>query len=146
MLRGSSASIPTSGCLIRHASAAAGRRVLTTWYDSGTSTLETYHSNFIARQSYVQKYMKYRKSQYWPPVGLCDVTSLAPFYEIKSEEYWFYFRHSIYIASNRNCYISRLAPGMWKLNSSHLCNLERQMGRWKYASLIQRLLLVLEVT
>jgi len=33
--------------------------------DSGTSTLETYYSNFIARQLYAQKCLKYRKSQYW---------------------------------------------------------------------------------
>jgi len=35
--------------------------------DSGTSTLETYYSNFIARQLYAQKCLKYRKSQYWHP-------------------------------------------------------------------------------
>jgi len=33
--------------------------------DSGTSTLVTYYSNFIARQLYAQKCMKYRKIQYW---------------------------------------------------------------------------------
>jgi len=33
--------------------------------DSGTSTLETYYSNFIARQLCAQKCLKYRKSQYW---------------------------------------------------------------------------------
>jgi len=32
---------------------------------SDTSTLETCYSNFIARQLYVQKCLKYRKIQYW---------------------------------------------------------------------------------
>jgi len=34
---------------------------------SGTSTLEPYHSNFIARQLYAQNCLKYRKIQYRPP-------------------------------------------------------------------------------
>jgi len=34
--------------------------------DSGISTLETYYSNFIGRQLYAQKCLKYRKSQYLP--------------------------------------------------------------------------------
>jgi len=35
-------------------------------YNSGTSTLESYYSNFIAWvQLYAQKCLKYRKSQYW---------------------------------------------------------------------------------
>jgi len=33
---------------------------------SGTPTLVTYHSNFIARDLYAQKCLKYRKIQYWP--------------------------------------------------------------------------------
>jgi len=33
--------------------------------DSGTSTLETNYSNFIARQLYAQKCRKYRNIQYW---------------------------------------------------------------------------------
>jgi len=33
---------------------------------SGTSTLETYYSNFIARQLYAQKCQKCRKIQNWP--------------------------------------------------------------------------------
>jgi len=33
--------------------------------DSGTCMLETYYLNFIARQLYVQKCLKYRKIQYW---------------------------------------------------------------------------------
>jgi len=32
---------------------------------SDTSTLETYYSNFIVRQLYAQKCLKYRKIQYW---------------------------------------------------------------------------------
>jgi len=36
--------------------------------DSGTSTHETYYSNFIARPLYTQKCLKYIKCQYWPPV------------------------------------------------------------------------------
>jgi len=35
--------------------------------DSGNSTLEIYYSNFIASQSNAQKYLQYRKIQYWPP-------------------------------------------------------------------------------
>jgi len=34
---------------------------------SGTSTLEAYNSNFIARQLYARKCLKYRKMQCWPP-------------------------------------------------------------------------------
>jgi len=41
------------------------------WMDtscnSGISTLETYYSNFIARQLYAQKCLKDKKSQCWPP-------------------------------------------------------------------------------
>jgi len=33
--------------------------------DSNNSTLETYYSNFIARQLYEQNCLKYGKSQYW---------------------------------------------------------------------------------
>jgi len=44
---------------------------LAAWIDTscnlGTSTLETYYSNFSARQLYAQKWLKYRKSQYWRP-------------------------------------------------------------------------------
>jgi len=36
--------------------------------DSGTFTLATYYSNFLARQLYAQKCLKYRKIQYWRPV------------------------------------------------------------------------------
>jgi len=35
---------------------------------SDTATLETYYSNFIARQLYAQKYLKYTKIKYWQPV------------------------------------------------------------------------------
>jgi len=34
-------------------------------YTSGTSTLETDYSNFIARQLYAQKWLEYRNIQYW---------------------------------------------------------------------------------
>jgi len=37
---------------------------------SDTSTLETYYSNFIARQLYTQKCLKYKKIQYWPAGNL----------------------------------------------------------------------------
>jgi len=43
--------------------------------DSGTSMLETYYSNLIARQLYEQKCMKYRKSQYWPPAGKNEIVN-----------------------------------------------------------------------
>jgi len=45
--------------------AAAREACIDTSYDSGTSTLETYYSNFIARQLCAQKCLKYRKSLYW---------------------------------------------------------------------------------
>jgi len=42
------------------------RVLIDTSCNSGTSTLPTYYSNFIARQLYTQNYLKCRKSQYWP--------------------------------------------------------------------------------
>jgi len=51
--------------------------LIRTW-DSGISMLETYYSNFIARQLNAQKCLKYKKSQYWTPVG--SGGSLLPFW------------------------------------------------------------------
>jgi len=39
--------------------------ILNSFCTSATSTLETYYSNFIARQLYAQKCLKYNKIQYW---------------------------------------------------------------------------------
>jgi len=36
-----------------------------TSYVLSTSTIETYYSNYIARQLYAQKCLKFTKSQYW---------------------------------------------------------------------------------
>jgi len=40
----------------------------------GTSTLETYYSNFNSRQLYAQKCRKCRKIQYWPTGRACMAT------------------------------------------------------------------------
>jgi len=45
--------------------------------DSGSCTLETYYSNFIARQLYVQKWLKYRKISYWIPVTVWRRTGIS---------------------------------------------------------------------
>jgi len=49
--------------LVREGDVAAAARsaIIDSSGTSGTSTLETYYSNFIARQLYAQKCLKYRK-------------------------------------------------------------------------------------
>jgi len=45
---------------------------------SGTYTPETSYSNFIFRQLYAQKCLKYRRIQYWPPELICQRYEKTP--------------------------------------------------------------------
>jgi len=66
--------------------------------DSSTFTFETYYSNFIARQLYAQKYLKYKKRQYlhWSALHGAIYCRLSPtqdrqFYLLKGNNCRIYF-------------------------------------------------------
>jgi len=61
---------------------------------SGTSTLATYYSNFMARHLYAQKCLKYRKMQYWH-----SVVGTRWFSSRQSYSFLYSFHFGVYIHS-----------------------------------------------